>query len=420
MVETIRAGRAVRAVVALVLGLAIALSTGRARADLKVTEAGVVRSVSDRDSGHFPLYVSRSDCTDGDVFTFPVTVTNFKSSDVIEAWAGEGSADCTTVQNRQTMPICKKIVSKTGTAVQNGVVNFDIKSSTLAESLDGVSDCKDSNGSSSARKVNLYFLLITQANEDVVAPNFALWDKTQVDLVGPEAPTQVEAKPAENGLSLEWNQTEGNDVTGYRLYCEPAGAAAAGGAGGAGSSSSTSASTTTGAGGGGGGAGGAAGGAGGSAGGAGGGSAGSTSASSASSAGGGAAGGSGSGDCTSSVLEPGKLPPDGVKERTEVEKTGEGLAGGLSNGTRYACGVVAIDALKNEGPLSELSCGVPEPVDDFFELYRRYGGEAGGGFCDCEAPGAGRSPAGLAGVGCLFALVLVARRRRRSRSGGMS
>ena len=73
--------------------------------------------------------------------------------------------------------------------------------------------------------------------------------------------------------------------------------------------------------------------------------------------------------------------------------------------------------LENVGPLSELVCSVPEPIDDFFELYRRYGGEAGGGFCDCDAPGAGRGGTGLGAGGVLLALGLAARRfaRRRTR-----
>jgi len=55
------------------------------------------------------------------------------------------------------------------------------------------------------------------------------------------------------------------------------------------------------------------------------------------------------------------------------------------------------------GALSELACGTPESVTDFFELYRDSGGEAGGGFCNCELAGAPRD-GGIA----LSALALLA------------
>lgn len=75
----------------------------------------------------------------------------------------------------------------------------------------------------------------------------------------------------------------------------------------------------------------------------------------------------------------------------------------------YAVAVAGVDRVGNSGPLSSVACGSPQPVDDFFELYRRAGGKGGGGFC---AIGADPSRAGLAALG--VALLAFALRRRRS------
>jgi len=69
------------------------------------------------------------------------------------------------------------------------------------------------------------------------------------------------------------------------------------------------------------------------------------------------------------------------------------------------------DKVGNVGRLSLLACGTPEPVDDFYEIYRKAGGEAGGGFCGMCAVGDGarRAPLSIGGA-LLLALGLLARR----------
>jgi len=84
---------------------------------------------------------------------------------------------------------------------------------------------------------------------------------------------------------------------------------------------------------------------------------------------------------------------------------------GLRNDVQYNVAIAGVDALGNVGPLSTLECASPGPINDFWDVYRASGGQAGGGFCALEAPGA---PAGSAIVfGGAFTVAAAALRRRR-------
>lgn len=86
----------------------------------------------------------------------------------------------------------------------------------------------------------------------------------------------------------------------------------------------------------------------------------------------------------------------------------------LTNGVAYAIALGTTDRQGNSGPLSTVACGTPKETDDFFTVYRRAGGTAGGGWCSY---GAGASaPFGIAGS--VFAFALVARLARRVRRPG--
>lgn len=90
---------------------------------------------------------------------------------------------------------------------------------------------------------------------------------------------------------------------------------------------------------------------------------------------------------------------------SSTETTGTSFRlGGLENGTTYDVWVVAYSEAGNPSDASELLAGTPQPVYDFYELYRAAGG--------AEAGGCGQGPAGLAGF-VLAALPLLLRRRRR-------
>jgi hypothetical protein len=84
----------------------------------------------------------------------------------------------------------------------------------------------------------------------------------------------------------------------------------------------------------------------------------------------------------------------------------------LRDGVYYNVAVAAVDAYGNVGPLSNVACGEPRPVNDFWKLYYEAGGRAGGGFCSAEGVG---TPAGTSGLGALMIASIVAMVRRRRR-----
>lgn len=112
---------------------------------------------------------------------------------------------------------------------------------------------------------------------------------------------------------------------------------------------------------------------------------------------------------------PGELPSQEAEKY--VCQSGNATAGGkitvsgLQNGVQYAIAIAGRDKMLNSGTLSEVGCGTPKETDDFYTVYRRAGGTAGGGWCAIGSPrGAGFGLAGAA-----LALALAARLARRGR-----
>ncbi len=81
--------------------------------------------------------------------------------------------------------------------------------------------------------------------------------------------------------------------------------------------------------------------------------------------------------------------------------------------------IAGYDSVGNVGVLSEVVCGTPEPVIDFFDVYREWGGLAGGGFCNCSVVGV-QSDKWLGAMAALFALGLALGWRRDKRPGGVA
>jgi hypothetical protein len=106
--------------------------------------------------------------------------------------------------------------------------------------------------------------------------------------------------------------------------------------------------------------------------------------------------------------------PDSITGITSASITASSYTiTGLQDGVNYNIAIAAVDALGNVGPLSPLQCNEPEPIIDFWQSYRKDGGQAGGGFCALEAAGA---PAGSAVfLGGFVSLAAAAWRRRRGK-----
>lgn len=107
------------------------------------------------------------------------------------------------------------------------------------------------------------------------------------------------------------------------------------------------------------------------------------------------------------VIDPKYLCGTGSATSTSIN------VGGLQDGFYYNLAVAAIDARGNVGPLSNVVCGEPVPVADFWRVYYDAGGRAGGGFCSADGVG---TPAGTSGLGVLMVASMVAMARRRRRS----
>jgi len=397
------------------LAQTITIVSGADNPSRNVETAG--RSDSNRNA------ISYGDCLANDAFHFDLTVYGY-SGYQLQIWAGS-SASCTDYDARYgDAPECWLVYESRPTAenlevtvrVQDIVASNKSDEQPSGPNSGTVADC---DKASDGETVSLTFMLVN-SNGEMVEGSSASWS-TQYDLSGPAAPSGLSAGVAEGRLRLDWEiPSTISDVRGYRFYCVPVepGLLDAGGAGApaAPSNSGGSGATTA-----------ASGSAGdlvsaGSAGAAGSTSTGGlaasgTSGTSQSTAQAGASGEEGppiDRECPNPVLFAGETPPSDPQYEcgTASDTSNSGYTDeGLENNTVYAVGIAAYDDLGNVGPLSEVVCKAPMIVDDFYELYRREGGEGGGGFCSIGADPAPR-------VVLLFgacALTLYLRRRRRRR-----
>jgi hypothetical protein len=117
-------------------------------------------------------------------------------------------------------------------------------------------------------------------------------------------------------------------------------------------------------------------------------------------------------DCSTPELvpgEPARIPACGTASETSTTLS---TNTNLLNDHLYAVAVAAQDQLGNSGPLTDVKCASPRELDDYFELYKRSGGAAGGGFCSLR-PGV---PVAARGAPLLLGILLLGLRARRARS----
>jgi len=120
--------------------------------------------------------------------------------------------------------------------------------------------------------------------------------------------------------------------------------------------------------------------------------------------------------CFTEVLRRGGRPPLEYRcgRANAVSRTLQ--TGRLANNTMYAVAVAGQDALGNAGPVSQIECGRPIPLRDFYEEYTEGGGPGGGGFCNLS-PGTLQQAAGALGAATLaLALGCLGWRRRKGRA----
>ena len=352
-------------------GFGALLSCGHALAQ-QVTISQVLRS-AERDAAQLPFWLNRDDCLDEELtYTFSISISGFLSTDIFEVWVGDGSTCATNAERfpaSGTTPRCYKVtpISGGGTPVTN-YPPIVLSGSDVARAVHTIDDatCEDSTASQHSASIN--FMLIRTAGGDAIAADtYDQTDKFNVDVAGPAAPGSITAAPGETSVVVSFDSTGATtDIVKYYAYC----AVADGSGGGAGGG------------------------------------------------GGGGAGGGGAATCTASGLVPGEIPS--VAPCGEVTApAGQVTATGLENGASYAVGIAAVDAVGNPGTLSELACATPSPVDDFFDAYRRAGGQAGGPLCSLGAGGVAWARDGalsLGSLGLLLGLGLLRRATRERRA----
>jgi hypothetical protein len=298
--------------------------------------------------------INQADCLlDNATISFDLDITGADSSQVLEVWSGTGCADKTS---RDENTNCIKVADGDADSGEVQVLVKDILQDAGIEGAGkgtGTAETCTPDTSASGTTSRVLFFLVLDPGNNMSAGTPGQWPFT-FDLVAPPPPTDIVAGPGENALTLNFTESDEDDLKGYRFYCsDVANETAAGG------TSSTS----------------------------------------------------GDGSCTSSVLIEGNSPL-GLKScgstRSKLSTSGE-TDDSLVNGTNYAVAIAAEDNLGNLGVLSAIACGVPQEVTGYFEAYRAAGGQAGGGFCSFAVARRGALPMALA---LLFGLAAIARRRK--------
>jgi len=366
-----------------------------------------------RPTSQLPLWINYADCVANDELVFDVTLSSADGNATLEVWAG--TADCIDATKRQNNSTsCWLVYSE---APSSTFWPVPIRAQKIVgEQTPGSAVSKTCEQGSGRQQLVLTFMFKNgdQAVSPVTFPGTLTGNTFGVDVTAPSAPTDVEVAAGENRLHLDWNGSSEGDLLGYNFYCDPPpGADAAdGGVGTAaaaqlrdGSADSADGAPDSSSSGGAGGAGSGAGGAAGAAG----------ATPTDGGTGGGDAGAGPISNCTGrSLLSQGARPNPAYKCGSVTGKTASsGVARGLQNGASYGVAIAAVDGVGNVGKLSEVKCGIPVPVTDFYEYYRELNGGGGGGFCTVSA-GRAAPPAPLAIPLTVLGLLLLRRRGRQA------
>lgn len=118
--------------------------------------------------------------------------------------------------------------------------------------------------------------------------------------------------------------------------------------------------------------------------------------------------------CPTSILIPGEVPDERYLCGSVTGlSSASGIVKDLKNFQVTSVGIAAIDTVGNIGPLSKVVCRAPNPVDDFYKVYREAGGRAGGGYCSAGEVGRASTLAPFGLALSVAATRLVRRRKTR-------
>ncbi len=316
-------------------------------ATISVTAADVNRTQGLRNSTEQPYWVNHADCESDNDFSFPLVFTN-PGTLHLEVWAG--AANCATAAERKATTGGCTLMGTSNSLGTGATINVAVKDLVRAAypAADAANLCSPDKAAI-AQSITVYFLLLNNSSDEAsISARFPATETINVDLVGPQPPTEIVAGAGEGRLLVKWtSSSETSDPTqGYQLYCEKI---------------------------------------------------------------------VGDASCTGSTLKAGATPNASLLCGVNTgEAVTSGTASGLENGAVYAVAVSGTDKAGNEGALSEVVCGTPEEVTDFYESYRQAGGSAGGGFCSFSLQHT-RNGVGLFAAAWLIVAGL-RRRQRKARS----
>jgi hypothetical protein len=328
-----------------------------------------------------PWWISFSDCVLGDEFTFALTVRD--TSNPLEIWAG--TENCAISRSRTDRGQCW-IVARQSQLSDNVHVTVPVRD-IVARRLNTVdpptgvgADVCDDNTDPSGEAITFYFMLVDGGQGD----EYFAWDGgtggTGFDVVGPDPPKSISVGVGENQLAISiGGVSEETDRERFEAFCVPAGTTRAslgldagtngelladGGVSGAGSVNDAGIST-----------------------------------------------GAAPAACYTDLMVAGVRPPPGYSCGTANEVSSTLRTSHLANYQTYAVAVAGQDNLGNAGVASDIQCGTPVELNDFYENYVRAGGKGGGGFCSFAPPEPRSLGRGLGVIVLLLAGFGVRRRR---------
>jgi hypothetical protein len=389
---------AVVALACLVTSLAAARSARAQTVDIPGAPGTISREdasgkgLSKRAQANFPDAINYDDCKKDIRLRMPLVLAGFDTSVALQVWAGAKGTDCSQVANRQnTTRQCWRITPADIPRAQTTdalIRARDILGQSEATSDQYVNASDAVCGKVDQTSYTVHFIWVRGGGEAASSKTLDI----DADTVGPPALSNVKVGAGDTRLNVTWDfaseagTTNAQQVT---VFYAPSGASTATGAepttklvceAGAGDDAGDAAADTC----------------------------------TVVTVSGGSSSSS-SGSCTAPGFNGTAAPDDSVGRISTGAVGGRATIEGLENGRTYAVAIGATDPYLNVGELSALSCATPVLLDDFFEVYRKSGGGAGGGFCSLEGAGAPAGSLALV-VGVSGAVAALVRRRLRGSS----
>jgi hypothetical protein len=368
-----------------------------------------------------PEAVNLQDCVDDQQIRFTLQMAGFEVNAVVQAWASNSGADCKVETARSGgVQTCWRAYP-TDIPLQTTIdVNIPVRN--IMQGAPPFSAQKPDNSPAACGQVNLstisvHFLYFAAGNTSLAAQAKTIG--VTIDTVGPKPPSGLTALPGNTRIQVQWTNISGGnpdsstgggltELTGVKVYCDPAGApvtttvqnpekctdelidGSIDDSGDAAIDGSLTAEVCV------------------------------------------------DGGTTQQTSSAGCASPNFVKsDGTALFPTADfnakyecgsitGNTGttvvassvgknALANGTTYAVAVAATDKFGNVGELSPVICAKPEITTDFWDDYKKAGGEAGGG---CAATSSeSTTPIGsLAVLGVVGIVVAKSVKKRRSKN----